>query len=133
MSPRIKRAAGSVLAASALALGLAAVAVEPAQAAAGYIYVSMPTGLGNCPGGWMHTPRVSIWGNVTSYASDSGDDVVYMRADVGSTSNFVGQGVCRKRVNGRTVEYPASAVSWNVKVDRNNQTIFIGPNGVWKN
>ena len=87
-------------------------------------------------------PRVSTWGQstaVSGYASDVGDDLVYVRAEIGGSTLFTGNGRCKLRTwdayrrvyNIRYYDGPA--FSAQIHVDRNNQTIWVGPAGIRKN
>jgi hypothetical protein len=122
----------------ALLLGLAAApnsaplptSLKPEQAdAAGsvYVYVSLPTWLGNCPnGGSVRYLQVSTWSlSATDYKADAGDDLVYIRAGYRENTTVVSQPLC---YNGsRTYWGPAS--SRVIYATRNGQTWWLGPWG----
>lgn len=70
--------------------------------------------------------------NMGSSAQDMGDDLVYIRASIGSTQTIVTKTLCS-----RSWQYPASywgpEASHEVYVSRNNQTVWSGPGGVRTN
>lgn len=103
----------------------------PAHAAGkAWVYVSMPTWLGNCPrGGSVKYLNVSTWGSVTDYRADAGDDMVYISTALNESTTVVANGLC---YNGKNT-YWGPAVSVNIRATRQNQTFWIGPAGVRNN
>jgi len=123
-----------IIAAGLLASGAAftsAMPSTPAHAAGRtWVYVSMPTWLGNCPrGGSVKYLNVSTWGSVTDCRADGGDDLVYIGAAMNENTTVVARGLC---YNGQNTQW-GPAVSVNIRATRQNQTFWIGPAGVRNN
>jgi hypothetical protein len=128
----IKRRLCGLATAVAMLGGILTVASTPAQAASSYwIYVSMPTWLGNCPqGGSVKLPEVTAWfGGDSSYASDYGDDLVWIRVGANTNTTIVASGLC---YNG-TRSWPAAASYNTIHATRTGQTWWVGPYGTRRN
>ena len=121
-------------AAAALVMTLSSLLVAaPASAATGYIYVSLPTWLGNCSlGGSVKYVGMSSYSSSTSgYSSDFGDDLAYLRVGINESVNLIGQGICYK--SGRPPQYNTPVVNVFIRPARHGQTFWIGPGGVRSN
>lgn len=129
---RIKRAFRTVAAAVLMTASSLTVAT-PASAATGYIYVSLPTWLGNCSlGGNVKYVGMSSYSSSTSgYSADSGDDLAYLRVGINESVNLIGQGICFK--SGRPPQYNTPIVNVHVRPTRHGQTFWVGPGGVRSN
>jgi hypothetical protein len=140
---RLKRFRAALLAATLGGVAFLGTVSSAEAASAGWIYVSLPTWLNNCPGGGsVDMPRVTTFGQstgVSDYRSDIGDDLVYIRAEIGGQTQFVGNGRCKLRywdAYNRVYKikyYDGPAFSQTIYVDRNNQTVWVGPGGIRKN
>jgi hypothetical protein len=128
----IKRQLSGLVMAIAMIGGILTVVSTSAQATAGYwVYISMPTWLNNCPrGGSVKVPEVTAWfGGDSSYASDSGDDLVWIRVGANMDTTIVASGLC---YNG-TRSWPAAASSNTIHATRTGQTWWVGPAGTRHN
>lgn len=93
----------------------------------GWVYVSAPTWLGNCPrGGLVRFLHVSNWGpSVITYAADGGDDIVYLKVALGESNTLVVAPVC---YNG-TKSWPGASSTHTIRPKRTKQTFWLGPLG----
>ena len=130
-----KRRVLAALVTVGVALGLSGTAVAvagPASAwTAGYIYVSFPTWLGNCPqGGNVIGINAAVDGMWSG--GDWGDDLVYPRVRLNDWNTISAQNFCRQwgRPGGG---YWAPATSTRFYPTRNNQTVWVGPAGWQRN
>jgi hypothetical protein len=126
----MRRAVVTVLSILAM-IGAVLVVAEPAQAAGGngWVYISLPTWLNNCPsGGAVRYPRVAV--GATWSGGDYGDDLVYAFVVLNTNQTVSGQGLC---YFGSTYGYPGPAFSQTIRPTRNNQTWWVGPGGVRHN
>ncbi len=129
MNSPVRRRVASVFLALSAAMATSLVGTPPAQAATyGWVYISMPTWLGNCAfgsAGSVRTINASV-GNTWSVAGDTGDDLVYARVLLGQNQQVSYNVFCAK--------WPAG--SWQagvgkiIRPTRNNQTVWVGPAGV---
>lgn len=107
---------------------------SPAQAATGWVYVSFPKWLGNCPGGGsVFAILASANGTWTTGGKfDWGDDLVYAKVNLGRYQEFSAQLWCAKSPGKSKPERfnVSHAVTASIRATRNNQTVWIGPNGV---
>src|SRR5258706_10351037 len=108
------------LAAACVGVGAALVAATPAEAATTHVYISLPTWLGNCPGGGsVKYLQVSTRAQEGSgYAADYGDDLVYISAGRNMDSTVVAQPLC---YNGSQT-YWGPASSNTIRPTRSGQT-----------
>lgn len=116
-----------VIAIAAFSVLCGSVAGAPAASAAsyGWNYISLPTWLGNCPGGGSVRYLQVMVGDTWS-GGDYGDDLVYAKVRMNENQTVVAQGQC---VSGsRTYWGPAS--SNTIRPTRQNQTWWVGPAGV---
>lgn len=128
---RIRQLVGAALIPLGIAGGLAGTAAPASAARAVYVYVSLPTWLGNCPGGGsVRYLQVSTWSpSATDYKADYGDDLVYIKAGLRENTQVVSQPLC---YNGsKTYWGPAS--SRTIHASRQGQTWWLGPVGVRSN
>jgi hypothetical protein len=127
----IRRTAVAISIAALTLIGVVA-SGPPAQASGGYwVYVSMPTWLGNCPrGGAVKKPEVTAWfGGDSSYASDFGDDLVWIRVGARIDTTIVASGLCYAG----SKSWPAAGSSNTIRASRTGQTWWIGPYGTRHN
>lgn len=116
----------------ALLLGAAPLLVfsAPAATASGYgwDWISLPTWLGNCPGGgsvkYLEVAIIDTWSG-----GDYGDDLVYGKVALGEYQTVVAQGLC---YNGNK-SYWGPASSQTIHATRSGQTWWLGPAGVTHN
>jgi len=93
----------------------------------GWIYLSFPTWLGNCPGGgsvYTIMAAVGPYDDVWS-GGDSGDDIIYPKVAMGQTNQVAAAVLCK---NGNR-SYWNDAVVATFKPTRNNETVWVGPAG----
>jgi len=104
--------------------------IVPSASASGYgwDYISLPTWLGNCPGGGSVKYLDVMIGNTWS-GGDAGDDLVYGKVILGQNQEVVAEGIC---YNGKK-SYMGPAVSQTIHPTRSGQTWWIGPQGVTHN
>ena len=116
-----------------MVLGMATLVAPTASAASGHIYISMPTWLGNCPGGGsVRYLQVSTWSfgsGGTDRKADFGDDLVHISAGLREDVQVTAKAIC---YNGKKT-YHAPGVSHMIRPARAGQTWWIGPAGVRKN
>jgi hypothetical protein len=119
----------AVLAAS-LAV-LVPTAVPASRASVGWVYISAPTWLGNCPrGGSVRYLNVSNWGpSVISYAADFGDDLVYLKVALSENNALVVAPVCYSG----TRSWPGAGSTHTIRPTRAGQTWWLGPFGARRN
>jgi hypothetical protein len=131
-NPRLGRRL-AVLAATATAVSTLLTGTPASAASTGYIYVSLPTWLGNCSlGGSVQYVGMSSFSNTTSgYSSDFGDDLAYLRVGLNESVNLIGQGICYK--SSRPPQYNTPVVNVWVRPTRHGQTFWVGPGGVRNN
>lgn len=118
----------------ALSIGTALGGAAPANAATGWIYISFPKWLGNCPaGGSVFAILASVGGTwSTGGRFDWGDDLVYAKVNLNQSQSVSAQVWCAKSP-GRTKPERfnvSHSVSQTIKPTRNNQTVWVGLNGV---
>lgn len=129
---KVRKVVATLLTVSALGMGANLSWAQPASAAGAVsVYVSLPTWLGNCPGGGsVKYLQVSTFSPaVGDYRSDGGDDLVYIQAAKDTDTTVVARGLC---YNG-TKTYWGANVSQTIRANRNGQTWWVGPNGVRRN
>lgn len=131
---KIRRWTTTALLALSLSLGTSLVSVAPAQAATGWVYISFPKWLGNCPaGGSVFAILGSVGGTWTTGPKyDWGDDLVYAKVNLGANQQVSAQVWCARspgnsRPSAATVTH---SVMRTIKPTRNNQTVWVGLNGV---
>ncbi|WP_157734991.1 hypothetical protein [Pseudofrankia inefficax] len=106
-----------------------AVTAAPASAASsGWDYISLPTWLGNCPGGGSVQYLQVMVGDTWS-GGDAGDDLVYAKVVIGQNQTVVAEGLCYKG----TQSYWGPASSQTIHPTRSGQTWWVGPAGVSHN
>src|SRR3954454_1006579 len=128
---RARRVLASVLVPLGMALGLAGMATAASAAGPVYVYVSLPTWLGNCPGGGtVRYLDVTTWSSsATDHKADYGDDLVYIKAAYRDDTTVVSKPLC----------YQGSKTYWGpesyrtISATRQGQTWWIGPGGVRNN
>lgn len=126
---RARTVALLAVAGSAIAIPLMSTAAADA-AGYGWDYISLPTWLGNCPGGGsVRYEYVTI--GITWSGNNAGwnNDLVYGEVVVGQDQFVVAQGLC---YNGSR-SYWGPAVYQTIHPTRSNQTWWIGPAGVTHN
>jgi len=130
MSRVVKRILTGLVAAVVASAGVL-ISAGPAHAAVVYNYISLPTWLGNCPGGGsVKYLQVSTWAlEGSGYAADAGDDLVYLSVGLNMDNTVVAQGLCYK--GSQTYWGPAS--SQTIRPSRGGQTWWVGPGGVSHN
>lgn len=129
MTKRFGRIAAAV--AAPMALGGIALVGSPAPAGAaglGWDYISVPTWLGNCPGGGSVKQPEIVVGDTWS-GGDFGDDLVYTKVEIGVTQFVTGQSIC---YNGSR-SYMGPAFFQYIHPTRSGQTWWVGPAGVTHN
>ena len=132
MKTAAHRMARSAIAA-AMAIGGLLVTSVPADAADGYVYVSVPTWLGNCPhGGSVSGVYVAVgdtWS--TPHTGDWGDDLVWarVRMNVGYPYNAVTAKAYCSRPWYRGGSYWGPASQNHIRPTRYGQTFWVGPWG----
>ena len=129
---RWRRRAAVLLAALSL-LGVSMAASGPAAQAsyAGYIYISVPSWAGNCPSGGSPIGAYGVV-DVMGQAMDFGDDLVYVRARIGDYNTITARAYCSRSWS-NWVPYWGPTSQHRIYVNRNGQTVWQGPFGVWKN
>lgn len=125
--------AASALLAIASVAGITA--AQPAEAAGtGYVYIAMPTWAGNCPNGGsvkgVHAAVDALWS--TPARGDWGDDLVYAKVRMGSSSTVSVKPFC-SRSWWRGGSYWGPASQQVIKATRHGQTFWVGPLGKWSN
>uniref|UniRef100_UPI003D8A083A hypothetical protein n=1 Tax=Gordonia sp. B7-2 TaxID=3420932 RepID=UPI003D8A083A len=130
----IRRSAIAMLVALSIAVGGATVATPPAQAITGWIYISFPKWLGNCPAGGSVFAILAAVGNTwtTGGKFDWGDDLVYAKVNLNKSQQVSAQVWCAKKPGKTKPErFPIShAVTQSIKPTRNGQTVWVGLSGV---
>lgn len=94
------------------------------------IYVSLPTWLGNCPGGGSVTGIWAASGDLWSTPAngDWGDDLIYPKVNLYADNQISAQPFCsRAWYDGGS--YLGPAVSATIYPTRRGQTFWIGPAG----
>ena len=131
----VRKIFGMIAILTVLTLGVAGSTLlsAPSARAAGsvYVYISLPTWLGNCPsGGSVKYLQVSSWSlSASDYKADFGDDLVYIRVGYRENTQIVSQPYC---YNG-TRSYTGVPSSQTIYATRNGQTWWLGPWGVQHN
>jgi hypothetical protein len=125
----IKKAATAMAMAIGTALSAAVLAAPPAQAATiGYVYISFPKWLANCPNGGS---AKTIWADDgwQVWNADAGDDLIYGRVALGQTNTISYTLFCAKWPAG----YYQPGYQTRFVPTRNNQTVWVGPAGWTRN
>ena len=125
---RTKRLITSLVLAILVALGMGVVVAPAAQAASvGYVYISFPTWLANCPKGGNAT---IIWAddNLQTWNADAGDDLIYGKVWLNQWNSVQYTLYCNKGPG-----YYQPGLSTSFVPTRNNQTIWVGPAGWSRN
>lgn len=121
-----------LLAAVVVALSALVTAVASPSAASaasyGWNYISLPTWLNNCPGGGS-VKEVRVVVGTTWSGGDAGDDLVYAKVTMNANQTVIATGRC---VIG-TFSYWGPASSNTIRPTRQNQTWWVGPDGVRHN
>ena len=114
-----------------IGIGLTTLAVAPAASAApvrvrtGWIYISAPTWLGNCEGGDAgHLIYMTAVVGDTWHGGDAGNDLLYVKVKLNENQQVSYSGFCSR------ARIPEPGVSVTIRPTRNNQTFFLGPEGV---
>lgn len=119
------RSVWAALGAVVIALTVTVVAAPAASAAPlGWVYISTPTWLGNCPAGGSVTQLRAAVGNTWS-GGDAGDDLLYVKVRLNENQQVSYTAFCN-----RWPGYWQPGVAQNIRPTRNNQTVWIGPLGV---
>jgi len=128
MSRAVRQRVIAALSSVIVACLIASVAAPTASAATAWNYISLPTWLGNCPGGGsVKFLQVSV-GNTWS-GGDWGDDLVYARVNLYQSQAVVARGYCQ--AGSRWYWGPASHQM--IYPTRQGQTWWTGPAGVRHN
>ncbi|MEU7381835.1 MULTISPECIES: hypothetical protein [unclassified Streptomyces] len=115
---------------SVLGLAISGVATTQgtAQAASyGWVYISFPKWLGNCPNATVK--GIQAYTNYWSTNWDMGDDLVYGKVALGQRNTIIGNLLCKRRIGG----YYQAVARYDVVPTRNKQTVWIGPGGWTRN
>ena len=127
--PRMRGRRLVVMLAAVLAVVLAVAPTGQTASATsvGWVYISAPTWLGNCPrGGSVKYLNVSNWGpSVISYAADFGDDIVYLKVALGEGNTVVVAPTCYSGTN----SWPGASSMHTIRPTRTKQTFWLGPYG----
>lgn len=124
---RVRTAFTAIAAAGLVAAGLGLAA--PAQAADSWVYISLPTWLGNCPGGGSVKMVYLSVGDTWSTAGDAGDDIVYAKVHLNQSQPVTGEGLCYKG----SQTYYGPAFYQDITPTRLKQTWWVGPGGTSHN
>jgi hypothetical protein len=94
------------------------------------VYVSLPTWLGNCPGGGSVTGIWAANGDLwsTPAAGDWGDDLVYPKVNLYASNQISAQPFCNRPWY-KGGSYYGPAVTATIYPTRQGQTFWIGPVG----
>ncbi|MFD0267427.1 hypothetical protein ACFVGY_12640 [Streptomyces sp. NPDC127106] len=99
-----------------------------AQAASyGWVYISYPKWLGNCPNATV----TGIQGYTDYWSTnwDWGDDLVYGKVALGQRNTVIGNLFCKRPGGG----YYQAVARYDVVPTRNGQTVWVGPTGWTRN
>lgn len=123
-SMQIRRWIARTMAAASLVAGMALVAVTPAHAATGNVYLVTPRWWGWCPGGDNYVTWVSYAVSSVSSGGDGGDDIVYAKVILNQAQDVVMGVQCKKTL--------PQGSSTSITPTRSGQTFFMGfPSGSW--
>ena len=124
-----RRISAAVLAVAAACSTTVASAPPASAAPMGWVYISTPTWLGNCPSGGRVTGLlVSVGDTFSTTRWDWGDDLVYAKVRLNETQQVSFTAYCNKWPG-----YYQPGVGQNIRPTRNNQTLWVGPAGVRSN
>jgi hypothetical protein len=126
-----QRLAAAAVAAAAVT-GTVTAGAGPAEAATtGYIYISVPSWLGNCPNGGSVIGAYGVV-DVMGQQRDYGDDLVYVRARIGDYNTITAQAYCSSSWQ-YPIPYWGPASQYRVYINRSGETVWQGPAGVRHN